>query len=70
MKVRAVSLNNRKRLFEVRTSSRTLAYPYARVRPQPSPKDRVVSVSPDAEIGNEGFSYTLASGRVGDVHID
>lgn len=70
MKIRAVGLDNRKKLFEVRTSSKTFLYPYAKARPRPDSGDPVVDVSPDPEIGNEGFSFTLASGRAGTVHIE
>ncbi len=70
MKIFGVAANNRKRAFEVRLRSRTLAFPYARVDPRPSAGDRIVDVSVDPELGREGFTYRLASGAEGSVHVD
>jgi hypothetical protein len=70
MKIRRVSINNRKRVFEVKTSSRTLVYPYSKVHPQPARADRIAEAAVDEELGREGFTYVLESGREGTVHID
>lgn len=70
MKIRRVSINNRKRVFEVKTSSRTLVYPYSRVDPRPTLADRIAEAAVDGELGREGFSYVLESGKGGTVHID
>jgi hypothetical protein len=70
VKILAVSANNRKKAFEVRTRSKTLSFPYALARPRPDVANRVVTVRPDPEIGNEGFTYVLVSGAEGTVHID
>lgn len=68
MKIRQVSLNSRKRAFEVKTSSRTLMYPYSKADPRPTRADRVAEAAVDAELGREGFTYVLESGREGTVH--
>lgn len=70
MKILRVSANNRKRAFEVRTSSRSLLYPYAKADPRPTPANRVAEVAVDPELGREGFTYQLESGREGTVHIE
>ena len=70
MKIRRVSINNRKRVFEVKASSRSLVYPYSKLHPQPSLADRVAEAAVDEELGREGFTYVLESGREGTVHID
>ena len=70
MKIRRVSINNRKKVFEVKASSRTLVYPYSKLHPQPTPADRVAEAAVDEELGREGFTYVLESGREGTVHID
>ena len=44
--------------------------PYAKVDPRPVPGDRVTEVTVDPELGREGFTFCLASGRQGSVHID
>jgi len=70
MKIRSVSSNNRKKEFVVRTGSRAWVYPYARLKVRPTPKNRIVEVHVDRELANEGFTYTLESGREGTVHIE
>lgn len=70
MKIRSVRHNNRKKVFEVRLAGRTLAFPYARSEPSPSGEDPVHRVFVDAEVGREGFTYELRSGRTGTVHVE
>lgn len=70
MKIRVVSQNNRKRAFEVGTWRQSFLFPYSKADPPPTAKDAVVEVSVDTELGREGFTYRLASGRGGSVHIE
>jgi hypothetical protein len=70
MKIRRVSANNRKKAFEVKTSSQVLLFPYSKADPRPSPTNGVAKVVVDAELAREAFTYVLASGREGTVHID
>ena len=70
MKIRRVRANNRKRSFEVETSRGTLHMPYAKLSPTPTRTDRVARVYVDPELGREGFTYELESGREGSLHVD
>jgi hypothetical protein len=70
MKITNVSVNNRKKAFEVDTPAGHYVFPYALVRPTPTRENRVVSVQIDEEMGQEGFVYSLSSGEEGAVHID
>jgi hypothetical protein len=70
MKIRSATHNNHQKVFEVRTSSKTLPFPYGKADPQPSGADPIVRVMVDRELGREGFTYTLRSGREGTVHIE
>ena len=70
MKIRSVKLNNRKRAFEVGTWRQLFLFPYTKTDPPPTAEDPIVEVSVDAELGREGFTYQLASGREGSVHIE
>lgn len=70
MRIRSVIANNRRKVFEVRTASRVLRFPYAKAEPAPAKADGVVSVSVDGEVGREGFTYRLDSGKEGTVHIE
>lgn len=70
MKTRSVKHNNRKKVFEIRAGTRTFVFPFAKSDPQPTPDDPVRRVFVDEEIGREGFTYVLNSGREGTVHIE
>jgi hypothetical protein len=70
MKIRSVHYDNRRKAFRVVVSRRTYWFPYAKADPRPSSKDSVLSVYVDEELGNEAFTYELASGQEGTVHID
>jgi len=70
MKIRSVSPNNRRKAFEVKTSARSFVFPFTKVAPQPTADDPVVRVFVDKELGREGFTYVLKSGREGTVHIE
>ncbi len=70
MKIMAVVPNNRRRQFELRTRKDEYVFPYAQSAPPPTSDDPVSDVRVDPELGREGFTYRLASGAEGSVHID
>jgi hypothetical protein len=70
MKIRSVGGNNRKKVFEVKTATKTMVFPYVKADPAPTTQDPLDRVFVDAELGREGFTYALASGREGTVHIE
>lgn len=70
MKITAVTTDNRKRRFEVKTRRQTFAFPYAKADPAPTSRDRVAEVFVDTELGREAITYRLDSGAEGTVHID
>lgn len=70
MKIRRVSPNNRKKAFEVRTPTKTFLFPYVKLDPPIAAGDRVIRAFVDKELGHEGFTYVLQSGREGTVHIE
>ena len=67
MKVHAVQLNNRKKVFEIDCPKGKMSLPYSRTQPMPTSEDPVVKVWVDPELGMEGFTYTLRSGEEGAV---
>jgi hypothetical protein len=71
MKMRSVTPSNRRNEFSVITrSGAEYVFPYAMAEPRPDPDDRIEEVFVDKELGNEAFTYVLASGREGSVHIE
>jgi len=71
MKVKNVSINNRRKEFLVTTHS-GLAYtfPYAEADPRPDSGNRIEEVFVDKEFGNEAITYVLNSGDEGSIHIE
>ncbi len=70
MKIRSVKRNNHRRAFEVATWRDRLVFPYAKADPVPTPDDGVKEVTIDEELGREAFTYRLASGQEGTIHIE
>ncbi len=71
MKIRSVTLNNRRNEFTVVTrSGATYVFPYVETDPCPDSDDRIEEVFVDKELGSEAFTYILESGLEGSVHID
>jgi len=70
VKIVSVTANNRRKVFEVTTRSEVLVFPYARLRLEPTPEDRVAEVCADPELGREAFTYVLEGGREDSVHLD
>ena len=68
MKIQSVTHNNRKRSFLVKASRKLFQLPYSKVEPQPSAADPIARVFVDKELGSEGFTYVLESGKEGTVH--
>ena len=70
MKIRSVKHNNRKKAFEIKTSSRTLQFPYSKLDLRPTGSDPIDRVYVDKELAGEGFTYVLKSGKSGTVHVE
>jgi hypothetical protein len=70
MKIKSVKQNNRKKAFEVATATKRFLFPYAKLEALPSDGNPVKGVYVDDELGNEAFTYELASGEEGTVHLD
>ena len=71
MKIRRVVVNQRKAQLEVVVTNGTvLPLPFSRLAPRPTSTDRIREVYPDKELAKEAFTYVLASGAEGSVHLD
>ncbi|MBI3117181.1 MAG: hypothetical protein HYZ00_00745, partial [Candidatus Hydrogenedentes bacterium] len=70
MKIKSVTINRRKKSFEVTTYTQVYSFPFAQADPQPSSGDGIIEATIDPELGREGFSYRLTSGREGVVLMD
>ena len=70
MKIRSVVFNNKRKDFEVKASGKKYTFPYVKARPSPTSDDQVTRAYVDKELGGEGFTYELQSGKSGTVHIE
>lgn len=71
MKIRGVTVNNRKKEFAVTVySGATYSFPYSEADPPPVPENPIEEVVVDKELGKEAITYTLESGEEGSVHIE
>jgi hypothetical protein len=70
MKIRSAKFNNKKKVFEVKTATKSYSFPYVKATPTPRAEDPVTRVTVDKEIGGEGISFELVSGKAGTVHIE
>ncbi len=60
--------NNRRTVFEVILASKRLVFPFTKLDVQPTADDPIANLYVDPELGAEGFTYVLKSGREGTVH--
>jgi hypothetical protein len=70
VKIRSVAHNNRKKVFEVSTSTRKLVFPFSKAKPVPTMQDPITDLFVDQEAGKEAFTYILHSRRTGTVHVE
>ena len=70
MKIRSVKHNNRKKTFEIRTSTKSLGFPFSKADPSPTSEDPLREIFVEDEAGREAFTYVLKSGRSGTVHVE
>jgi len=70
VKITSVKANNRRRAFEVMCAKGEFTFPYEKADPRPTRDDPIIELFVDPEVGNEGFSYILASGADGCVLLD
>ena len=70
MRIRSVTVNNRRRAFELRIATGVLPFPFSKCEPTPHPSDPVQDVLVDPELGREAFTYRLRSGKEGSIHLD
>lgn len=70
MKIQSVAHNNRKKSFQVKVSNKLLHLPYSKVEPRPTQDDPIARVEVDKELGREGFTFVLESGKEGTVHSE
>jgi hypothetical protein len=70
MKIKNVVVNNRKRAIDIETVRARYSLPFSRLELKPSPKNHIVDIQIDKELGSHAVTYHLASGEEASVHVD
>ena len=70
MTIKRVTVNNRRRCFEIETRKGVFAFPFVKLDLVPSNANRVKEVYVDRELGKEAITYVLESGEEDSVHVD
>jgi hypothetical protein len=70
MKIRSVKANNRRKAFEITAAKKRLVFPFTKLEVSPTADDPIANVYIDRELGGQGFTYVLESGREGTVHVE
>jgi hypothetical protein len=70
MKVKKVAANNRKKAFLITTTKGNYEFPFSQLDTAPKTNDPIVRLYPDPEVGFDGFTYLLSSGKEDTVLMD
>lgn len=70
MKIKKVSVNNRRRCFEIETNRGMFSFPFVKLDLIPSKTNRIRDVYVDRELGKEAITYLLESGEEDSIHVD
>lgn len=70
MKIRKVVLNNQKRCIEVDTPKGKFGLPFSKLQLVPTVYNRIAKIRIDPELGREGVTYVLESGKEDSVPLD
>ena len=70
MTIRSVTVNNRRRCFEIETRKGAFAFPFVKLGIIPSRTNRVKKVYVDPELGKEAITYVLESGDEDCIHVE
>lgn len=70
MKIRSLQINRKKKGFEIKTAKGDFFYPFSKLNPAPISPNGIISAFIDPDLGNEGVTYSLASGKEGSLMLD
>jgi hypothetical protein len=70
VKIESVAHNNHRHAFVLVTGGQEFAFPYSKATLSPNAADPIVHLWVDDELGGEAFTYRLASGAEGSVHVE
>ena len=70
MKIKNVTVNNRKKCLEVNTAKGKLVLPFSKLRLVPTLDNRIAKAYVDRDLGGEAITYELTSGDEDSVHVD
>ena len=70
MKIRQVSVNQKKKALEIETAKGDMSLPFSKLSLKPTAKDKIKSAFVDAELDHRAVTYVLESGNEDSIHLD
>lgn len=70
MNIRNVKVNSRSKSIEIETHKGVFSLPFARLRANPTGRNRIADIYVDPELGRRAITYRLPSGKEDSVHLD
>lgn len=71
MKIKTITINNKKKCFDIQTSSKALlSLPFSKLRLIPTAYNKISSAWVDKELGNQWVTYQFSSGEEDSVPLD
>lgn len=70
MKINKITINNRKKSFELEAGKKKYDFPFSQLRLKPKSNDKIKHVEIDEECANEAFTYLLESNKEDTVPMD
>jgi len=70
LKIKFVTVNNRKKAIEIETSKDKFSLPFSRLELRPSAKNKIAQIFVDKELGSRAVTYLMTSGKEASVHLD
>ena len=70
MKIKNVSVNNRKKSIDIETAKGLFSLPFSRLKLKPTKKNPIAEIFVDKELANHGITYRLATGKEDSIHED
>ena len=70
VKIDAVEIDNRRAELHIHEAGKVWLFPYQKLRLKPTRDNPIIEAFPDPEMGNECFTYFLASGETDSIHLD
>ena len=70
MKITSVTINNRKKKFEIITPKGAMSFPFSKLPTPPTASNKITEVYVDPELAYTGITYNFESGKEDSIPLD